>query len=138
MHVRNKSETGKKQSINTSWRDKKHPLPVSYKPIISKISFIIQIQIQHLNQHFTLTALIDSGADGNFMNQATAERLHLKRYNLNNPPSLQAIDGSPIGSGQIKYCTSPMTLITSFLYQETISFMITDSTGQLIVLGTPW
>lgn len=69
------------------------------------------------------------------MGRTTAEKLHISLRKIPNPPSLHAIDRHLIGSGQITHCIAPIILITSFSQRETLSFMITESPKQPIILG---
>lgn len=48
-----------------------------------------------------LYALINSGAAGNFMDSETAQRLQIPLQELQQPLSIRAIDGEPIGEGLI-------------------------------------
>lgn len=86
--------------------------------------------IPHSCRSSTLTALIDSRAVGNFIDLETARNLNIPLHN--HPPSIHAIDG------KITHRIVPVTLITSALHQETITFLITTSRQQAIILGNSW
>lgn len=80
-----------------------HPVePLTVSIILTK-PFLLEVQNLHLNETSTPTALINAGANGNCMNQTTANELHINPQKLNNPLSLHTIDGSLIGSGQITH-----------------------------------
>lgn len=56
-------------------------------------------QVLHSGEKFLIPAVIESGSEGNFMNEETALKIHLQLSRLHDPPNLSTIDGGPIGTG---------------------------------------
>lgn len=67
-----------------------------------------------------------------------ATQLCIPLHKLNNPPKISAIDGGPIVEGVIHFCTKIITLHTSCLHLESMSFLITNTPHNLIIQGIPW
>lgn len=67
--------------------------PLSTEHLLLPKPLTTDIQILHSSEPVTLTALIVSGADSNFMDITTAKKLHISLRKLNNPPTLHGIDG---------------------------------------------
>uniref|UniRef100_A0A3B1IMZ3 Gypsy retrotransposon integrase-like protein 1 n=1 Tax=Astyanax mexicanus TaxID=7994 RepID=A0A3B1IMZ3_ASTMX len=94
---------------------------------------------RRLHQRLCLyCALIDSGAEGNFMKESLVQELQLRMEPLPHQLSARALDGSPIGCAPITHQTSPVILQTSFLHKERLSFFVLPVTDYAIVLGLPW
>ncbi len=54
------------------------------------------------------------------------------------PLAVEAVDGSPLGSGRITHLTSCLTLVTGALHQEIIQFYIISTLHAPVILGLPW
>ncbi len=85
---------------------------------------------------FSCTALVDSGAEGNFMDERWALDHGIPVQELDNPPTVYALDGRILS--KILRATAPVSLTISGNHQETISFFIFSSSLSPIVLGHPW
>ena len=70
------------------------------------------------------TALVDSGAAGNFMDQTLVSSLNITTYPLSSPFPVQGLDCQPLGSGTIPHITQPLTLTMEPNHQENIPFFI--------------
>jgi hypothetical protein len=81
-------------------------------------------------------ALLDSGAEGNFLDFHLARTLGLPVTTLKNTIAVSALNGQELPA--ITHCTHPLTLITSGNHTEQISFLLLDSPMAPIVLGHPW
>lgn len=57
----------------------------------------MNIPVLQLSKLFPLTALINSGAEGNFMDKRTAQELEIPLIKINNPPNIRAVDGHVVG-----------------------------------------
>ncbi len=82
------------------------------------------------------TALIDSGAAGNFIDAEFT-----KTHNIPLIPCeshLAALDGRPLGSGRIQFTTEDLTLSTGVLHTETIRLFVFQSPQTPLILGLPW
>ncbi|KAL0149627.1 hypothetical protein M9458_055154 [Cirrhinus mrigala] len=84
------------------------------------------------------TALIDSGAAGNFMDIAFALANHLPLLPCASHLAVAAIDGRPLGSGRIRNTTDDLTLLIEPAHQEIIRFFLISSPQSPIILGYPW
>ncbi|KAM9506098.1 uncharacterized protein ACWYII_048073 isoform 2-T2 [Salvelinus alpinus] len=82
------------------------------------------------------SALIDSGAEGCFMDEAWARKHDIPLRELGRLTPMFALDGSPLPS--IRCETLPLTLTVSGNHSETISFLIFCSPVTPVVLGHPW
>lgn len=124
-------------SLNTRGiRPSSEDPPVNKSPIISSPPFVIKVQIFYLEKSYLLTAVIDSGSAGNFMNFAATKRLKLPLGALNKPPRLSTIDGGPIGEGTIRCCTPTHLLRMSSLHTENATFLLTNTPKHPIILGS--
>lgn len=107
-------------------------------PFISKSSFHLKAVITHLGKSCILSALIDSRSAGNIMDMATATHLNFPITKMLCSIKLQAIDGRPICSGRMEYCTEHLHMQISSLHQEIIKFLLTDCKQDQIILGVSW
>ncbi|XDV54467.1 hypothetical protein PO909_022751 [Leuciscus waleckii] len=88
------------------------------------------------NNTHTCRALVDSGAEGNFMDINLAYQLHLPISPLPHQISVNALNGQQLPN--FTHSTDPITLITSGNHTETIPFLLMDSPVAPVVLGHPW
>lgn len=82
------------------------------------------------------SALIDSGAEGNFVDERWAIEHGLPLHELKDTPTALALDGRVLSS--IHLATALVSLTTSGNHQERISFFVFQSPMAPIVLGHPW
>ncbi len=88
-------------------------------------------------QSLPLKAFIDSRAAGNFIDVEVARHLRVPLTNLDDPLTITALDGRPLGSGQVRKRTIPLYLqVGSHL--ETIQFYAIKSPEFPLILGFPW
>ncbi len=85
---------------------------------------------------FSCAALVDSGAEGNFMDERWALDHGIPVQELNDPITIYALDGRILS--RILRATAPVSLTISGNHQETISFFIFSSSLSPIILGHPW
>lgn len=112
------------------------PLMVSHSPFTSHPPFTIKTQILCSDQIHCLSALIDSGFAGYFIDHRTATQYPVAQ--TQQTPKISAIDGGPIGEGVDHFCTETITLRTSCLHLESISFLVTNTPNNPIILGISW
>lgn len=82
------------------------------------------------------SALVDSGAEGNFMDSTWA---HLKGVHIQplvDPVSVSTLDGRELAV--ISHITVPVSLVTSGNHREELVFYLFESPATPIVLGHPW
>ncbi|KAL7841399.1 hypothetical protein SRHO_G00250900 [Serrasalmus rhombeus] len=78
---------------------------------------------------FSVSALVDSGAAGNFMDIALAEQLKIPLQPMNNQLRIKALDGRPLGAGTVIKQTPDIDL--------QISVPVTDPPPPLDIDGAP-
>lgn len=81
-------------------------------------------------------ALIDSGAEGSFVDEAWAREQGIPLIELKDSTPVYALDGSILA--RVRCATVPVSLTVSGNHRETISFLIFHSPYTPIVLGHPW
>ncbi len=82
------------------------------------------------------SALIDSGAEGNFIDERWAREHDIPLVDLEDTTTVFALDGRVLFT--VHRVTILVSLTVSGNHQETISFYIFQSPFTLIVLGHPW
>ncbi len=81
-------------------------------------------------------ALVDSGAEGNFLDINIAHSLKIPTVALSQSISVVALNGQPLPS--ITHTTVSLRLITSGNHSENIDFLLTETPSAPVVLGHPW
>ena len=94
------------------------------------------VTISSSKQSFTVGALIDSGADGNFIDFNFAKQADFKITPLSHAFDIHGLDGRHLG--RITHETEPVTLTISGNHSERICFKILPSSAAPVVLGRPW
>ncbi|KAL0152283.1 hypothetical protein M9458_052006 [Cirrhinus mrigala] len=84
------------------------------------------------------TALIDSGAAGNFIDVDFMTANHLPTLSCSPHVAVAALDGRPLGSGRVHHTTNDLTLQIEPSHQETIRFFVITSPQSPVILGYPW
>ncbi len=97
---------------------------------------LLSVKLQWSSATYDCTALIDSGAEGNFVDTDLAYRLKLPVVALSQSIAVHALNGLSLPS--ITHTTGPVRLITSGNHIETIHFLLTDTPVTPVVLGQPW
>ncbi len=82
--------------------------------------------------------MLDSGAAGNFMSLDFARECSISLIQCLSPLTVEAVDGRPLGTGEITHLTSKRNMTTGILHQETIQFYIISTSHAPIILGLPW
>jgi transposase InsO family protein len=80
--------------------------------------------------------MIDSGAEGNFIDEAWALKQGIPLIDLKETTPLFALDGSSLPN--VFRETIPLSLTVSGNHRETISFLVFHSPFSPLVLGHPW
>uniref|UniRef100_A0A3P9C5M7 ribonuclease H n=1 Tax=Maylandia zebra TaxID=106582 RepID=A0A3P9C5M7_9CICH len=84
----------------------------------------------------SLSVLIDSGAEQNFIDSELAKRLCVTVESLPHVLRITALSGQRLPD--ITHITEPLTLTLSGNHSEEISFFVFHSTQTPLVLGHPW
>ena len=88
------------------------------------------------NHSLPVPALIDSGADDNFIDQQLVRESRIPTVCLEKARVATALDGRFLA--RITQKTVPLTLIVSGNHRETIELLIVISPQSPLVLGKPW
>ncbi|KAI2651010.1 Retrotransposon-derived protein PEG10 [Labeo rohita] len=83
---------------------------------------LVPVKLRCEGRVIETTALIDSGAAGNFID-----------IDL-----VVALDGRPLGSGKVHHTTNDLTLQIEPSHQETLHFFVITSPQSPVILGYPW
>ncbi|KAI2662624.1 Retrotransposon-like protein 1 [Labeo rohita] len=109
---------------------------VREKTSSSSTSTLLPVRLRWQNYDHHCTALLDSGAEGNFMDYSFALRNHVPLSPLTNTIAVSALNGQILP--KITLTTDPITLTVSGNHSESIPFYILDSPHAPVVLGHPW
>lgn len=99
-------------------------------------STLLPVRLQWATRSHRGQALLDSGAEGNFMDWSFAQQLQIPTITLTNKISVNALNGQQLPT--VSHTTSQITLITYGNHSEELSFFLMDSPQVPIVLGHPW
>ncbi len=99
----------------------------------------ITLPVEIITQTQTVqTALLDSGASGNFIDSEFVGQLHLVLTPCNSSLAVEALDGRPLGKGGILRLTESVTLRIGTLHSESIQLYVIRSPTHPLILGLPW
>ncbi len=104
----------------------------------SPSSFKLPVKIIIQDKVISTTALIDSGAAGNFVSLELVQQHKLKLTPCNSPMAVEALDGRPLGEGRVSRITEEAKLLIGTLHSEFIKFYVIHSPNHPIILGLPW
>ena len=96
----------------------------------------IPIQLNVQGEIVSTDALIDSGAEGQFMDIEFAKQHKLKLTPLDHPIPVRNVDNTPNSQGPIRYCLWKDTFLGSKRVRT--RFLITALGKQTMILGLPW
>ncbi|KAL0157354.1 hypothetical protein M9458_048600, partial [Cirrhinus mrigala] len=102
----------------------------------SATSTLLPVRLRWQNHDLHCTALLDSGAEGNFMDYSFARSNQVPLSPLTDPIAVNALNGQTLP--KITFVTKPVTLTVSGNHSESIPFCILDSPLAPVVLGHPW
>uniref|UniRef100_A0A8C2C1P2 ribonuclease H n=1 Tax=Cyprinus carpio TaxID=7962 RepID=A0A8C2C1P2_CYPCA len=104
----------------------------------SSSCFYLPAQLITQNKVFLTSALVDSGAAGNFISSEFVTQCQLTLTPCNSLLAVEALDGRPLGDGRILQITEEATLLIGTLHTQTIRFYVINSSTHSIILGLPW
>lgn len=88
------------------------------------------------NVTLPLGALIDSGADENFLDCQIARRLKIPQVPLDTPLHATGLNGQPLAI--VTHRTPRLSLLTSSNHHESLALHLISSPAAPLVLGLPW
>ncbi|KAI4899522.1 hypothetical protein NFI96_011522 [Prochilodus magdalenae] len=103
-----------------------HPTP----GMISK-SLLIPVTLHCQGSSHVFAALIDSGAEGNFIHARIATQLRVPIVSLDSPLRIAAVDGDPVGKGVVSLTTQLIKMDVSALHSEELSAIASPLTSLL-------
>ncbi|KAL0169271.1 hypothetical protein M9458_033867, partial [Cirrhinus mrigala] len=107
-----------------------------FPDVISMSQLSVRLLIK--NSIFTVKALVDSGASGNFISFNTLKDLNLPALPQEPQYRINTIRGEPLGPGRIKHRSPVCQLRIGNFHSEEISFLVLEGATVDIVLGRPW
>ncbi|KAL0163510.1 hypothetical protein M9458_039263 [Cirrhinus mrigala] len=100
-------------------------------------SLTLPVTIRTDTLSLDLTAMIDSGAALNPINQAIVKKYNIPTQPCIPPIQIKAINDTLIDHG-IHHQTKTVTLQIGLLHQESITLYVVDSPKYKVILGFPW
>ncbi|KAL0180378.1 hypothetical protein M9458_025820, partial [Cirrhinus mrigala] len=117
------------------------PSPRKTNAVSSKRSnqtaFDIPVTLMFHDRTITAAAMIDSGAAGNFIDIQFANFHNIPLVACGSRVAVAALDGRPLGRGEVKFITDDITLKTGLEHTENIRLFAIDSPLNPIILGMP-
>ncbi|KAL0154063.1 hypothetical protein M9458_050637 [Cirrhinus mrigala] len=101
-------------------------------------SMSIPVTLLINGQKIATTAFIDSGAEGNFIDEDFAKLTHVPLIPCGSRVAVAALDGRPLGTGEVPFTTKDLTLLIGPLHSESIRLFTLHSPEHPIILGLPW
>ncbi len=108
------------------------------RSISSASSIKLPVELRSQNQEIQTTALLDSGAAGNFIDSEFVSQHHLKLTPCTSSLAVEALDCRPLGKGKILHLTEPVKLHIGTLHSEESQFYVIQSPTHPLILGLPW
>ncbi|KAL0149399.1 hypothetical protein M9458_055296, partial [Cirrhinus mrigala] len=122
---------------NCPTRPPRQPASVSTEELSLK-RCEIPVMLRTGNVTLKTTALIDSGAAGNFIDAAFVTANRIPVSSCSSHVTVAALDGRPLGSGKIHHTTQDLTLQIGPHHHEIIRFFVITSPHSPVILGYPW
>uniref|UniRef100_A0A3B1JZA6 ribonuclease H n=1 Tax=Astyanax mexicanus TaxID=7994 RepID=A0A3B1JZA6_ASTMX len=108
-------------------------------PLLSKSKcFSLTVAITCPTGTFSVPALLDSGAEGNFISADLVKERGIPTRSLLRSISIRAVDGNTVRSKPITQQTAPLTVQTSALHIEEMPLFVLPRTEHQLILGLPW
>ncbi len=114
-------------------RPKQHASSAVSQSFNSSICVKVPIKLAFNDCVIKPMALIDSGAAGNFSDADFAKSHDLPLMPCKSP--VAALDGRPLGAGQVQHTTNDICLTTSVMHSEILRFFIIQALNNPVVLG---
>ena len=115
--------------------------PIAWKKdqtTVPESHFMVPIQIFTSELEISCSAMLDSGAGGNFMDLTFAHENHIPLLKRTTPLDMETVDGSPLSSGPVTQETVKLQIRINTDHHEDIHFSLISSPKFPIILGIPW
>lgn len=109
----------------------------SVSTIPSKSGLFLPITLTWADQKCQIQAFVDSGAAGNFMDLTLARNFRIPNDPLPGPLSVTALDGRPLGPGEVTHLTFHLGLSVC-QHQEKICFHLIHSPEFPVIFRHSW
>ncbi len=97
---------------------------------------LLPVSVKYKDTIHSCSALVDSGAEGNFLDISVAAQWGIPAIPLPSPISVRSLNGLLLSS--ITHSTPSVSLVVSGNHREVIELYLLDSPGAPVVLGHPW
>ncbi len=97
---------------------------------------LLPVSVKYQDTIHSCSALIDSGAEGNFLDISVEVQWGIPAIPLPSPISVRSLNGLLLSS--ITHSTPSVSLVVSGNHREVIELYLLDSPGAPVVLGHPW
>ncbi|KAL0159827.1 hypothetical protein M9458_043552, partial [Cirrhinus mrigala] len=131
------SSSGKRADQVRRGRSSSGPNTAKTYPEAVASRLLLSVSILMGHKRIETSAFVDSGAAGNFIDQAYAAQMGIVVEVLSQPLKVTAIDGRPLTLSPITHRTQELTLIIEN-HSEVIQFYVTKIPSPAIILGHPW
>ena len=108
---------------------------------INKLIIQVWLFVKPNSDPILVPAMIDTGADGNFMDMKFITKYNIPVSRKQNPVEITGIDGKPLGSGKIleETCLKMICQGSDSLWHSGLTqFDVIGSPNHDIILGLPW
>jgi hypothetical protein len=111
-------------------------LIVAATPSSHSFDLKVEIQTTDTEEVKTITALLDSGASGMFIDTDYVKEQKLNTRRLSRPIPVNNVDGTPNEAGPIEEIVD--VILRYETHTEQTKFVVTRLGGQQMLLGLPW
>lgn len=108
----------------------------SFDALNSEMCITVPITLNINGQCISTTALLDSGAAGNFMSHGIAQQHCIIKFSSS--LTVEVIDSRPLGTGLMSALMQELVRQTGLLHSETTQFYILPTSTTTVILGLPW
>ncbi|XP_052042668.1 retrotransposon-like protein 1 [Apodemus sylvaticus] len=119
------------------WRVSGWP-PHEFHPELNRDHIFVLLLVRVNPYHsVAVRALVDSGAEGNYMDERFAQEHYVELYEKPYPQRIRGVDGNLISNQSVWLCTEPLVCVQQKHY-EYIEFDILPELSFSIILGRKW
>ncbi len=103
---------------------------------VPQVSYPAPVSVKYQDAIHSCSALVDSGAEGNFLDIYVAAQWGIPVIPLPSPISVHSLNGLLLSS--VTHSTPSVSLVVSGNHREVIQLYLLDAPGVPVVLGHPW
>lgn len=128
----------RKLRVARSQREKSPSIDSVRMPRSTNKLITVSVVLLLRGRRFRTRALVDSGAEGNFLDLAMARRWGIQTVALPSERRICGVDGRPAHPGFITHQSESIHLTVNDIHREHISFFLMTSPAHTVILGLPW